>query len=184
MPTKQQRLTYLPQWTTRQVRQTHGLLLDLQTEGTRSCLSWEPYCQIRQRNAVIAFKRMILVDMQCIWWIVISICGSCWLVATLSGWHKHSSISADWRSFYVSINIKFSNTEWQRWWGALFLPLQHQEDGVPLGNLEESIEQLTFEFRWGHSISVQSWVSQLMLANTTAQTVPGTRQLTIVSQLT
>lgn len=27
------------------------------------------------------------------------------------------------------------------------LPLQHQEDGVPLGNLEESIGQLTLEFK-------------------------------------
>lgn len=30
---------------------------------------------------------------------------------------------------------------------TLSLPLQHQEDGVPLGNPEESIGQVTFEFR-------------------------------------
>lgn len=33
-------------------------------------------------------------------------------------------------------------------------PLQHQEDGVPLGSLEESTAKHTFEFRWGHSINL------------------------------
>ena len=37
---------------------------------------------------------------------------------------------------------------------ARHLPLQHQEDGKPFGNLEESMAMHTLEFKWGHSIKL------------------------------
>lgn len=62
------------------------------------------------------------------------------------------------------------------------LPLQHQEEGGPLGKREESKELLTLVLRWEHSISVRLWASQLMLAAATTTMVRRTGPLTIDSQ--
>lgn len=49
----------------------------------------------------------------------------------------------------VEVNGMFQTnaTKYDKTDNLIFLPLQHQEDGVPLGNLEESTGQLTPEFK-------------------------------------
>lgn len=195
---KQESTTYRPQWTIRQVRQIHGLLLDLQTgkRKRKKSRSFNCYGLIRQRNVAMCFSVLIFSkwnrDIMSLY--MMCYCGVDFKLATsnrhicvsirvsnlIRGWDPKHCTDTNTHFFSLRLTLFFVNKGGQ----TLHLPLQHQEDGVPFGNLEESTVKLRFEFRWGHSISLQLWVSQLTLADTTTPKVTGIRKRTIVSQLT